>query len=418
MTWKDLTLDDCKLFRQKHPDLTRTDLSQHYISYYRAMRALGCLYTLYPKRRYRSHFDLTREDCERFVREHPMLNRKQLYKHHIMYVNAMKRLGCFDELWPAEVPRCRVLTLEDCHRFRREHPDMRRKELRVKHSSFWRAMRRFGCLDELYPARKRLRYEDSYLIERARKYSHVRDLNENEPQVLKAIYYHGIEREALKHMVPLGNKRWKMIYAYEFPDHSVYVGLTYDENRRKRDHRTQENSAVRRHIEQTGLQPAYRKLTGLLPVTEAQRMEGVYEEQYKRVGWTILNVVKTGGIGGSEPRVDRSRVIELFRQGIPPKEICRLMGIGYSCVHKILRHEGMSHRGISNVPIEVVSEDGDVIGTFPSIKDAAEHFGMNSTNLYKNIKNHWRVRGHYVRRNFFSYQIKHGKEPPEAVFWK
>lgn len=363
----------------------------------------------------RTYKDLTREDCEQFRREHPEMTRQYLYQHHSTYARAMKRLGIFDELWPSLQRPWTELTMEDCERFRREHPDLTRKELGIYHGSHLRAMRALGCLERLYPARKVSRYSDEELIARAREFKHVRELIENDRQVLKAIYKRGndVRHEAMKHMVPLGNKKWKLIYAYEFPDDTAYVGLTYDEERRQSDHLYEENSAVRRHREQTGLEPVYRQLTGLMPVKEAQRMEGEWKERYERDGWKMLNVVATGGIGGSQPRIDKQRVIDLFKSGVPAKAIPERMDVAYSTVSKILKRAGLSYRGMSNVPIEVLDDDGLVIETFPSIKDAADAWGMHPANVRKNMRNGWRTRGHYLRHNAEVYRVKYGKEPPE-----
>ena len=362
--------------------------------------------------------DLSLDDCKLFIKEHKSLNRKQIYSHYGMYAKAMKHLGCFDDLCPAITPKSANITYKDCLRLREEHPELRRKELRKYYFSYLTAMKNLGCLDELFPPRKVLKYNDEYLIERARLYKHVKELNANEPQILKAIYYHGIEKKALHHMIPLGNRKWKMIYSYEFTDNSVYVGLTYDRDRRKKDHRTEKGSAVYKHIKETGLKPKYCELTGLLPVDEAQKMEGVYVERYKQQGWKILNIATTGGIGGSTPTIDRNKVIILFKQGTPPKAIAEQMNICNTTIYKILKQAGLSHRGISAVPVEVVDDNGTVIKTFPSIKDAAEYYNMNRLNLQKNIKYHWRVRGHYMRRNAYAYKIKHNKLPPEIVaYW-
>lgn len=363
--------------------------------------------------------DLSLDDCKRFIKEHKSLNRKQIYSHYGIYAKAMKHLGCFDELCPAITPKSDSITYDDCVHLKKEYPELRRKELRKYYFSYLTAMIKLGCLDELFPPRKVLKYSDEYLIERASKYKHVKDLNANEPKILHAIYDHGIEKKALQHMMPLGNRKWKMIYSYEFPDNTVYVGLTYDRERRKKDHRTEKGSAVYKHIKKTGLEPKYCELTELLPVDEAQMMEGEYVERYRQQGWKILNVVATGGIGSSTPTVDRDKVIMLFKQGIPPKAICEQMNIGNSVLYRILRQAGLSHRGISAVPVEVVDDEGMVLKTFPSIKDAAEYYDMNRLNLQKNIKNHWRVRGHYMRRNAYAYKIKHGKLPPEIVaYWQ
>ena len=412
-TYKDLTREDCEQFRREHPEMTRQYLYQHHSTYARAMKRLGIFDELWPSLQ-RPWTELTVEDCERFRREHPEMRRDELRTYHYSYLIAMQRLGIFDELYPRRKDRPDMLTLEQCEAFQREHPGLTREEMRMHHTAYMKAMKQLGVYDTLYPL-KHQSYSDEYLIERASLYKNQRDMLNSEPKILRAICARGKEFKdvALKHMKRLGNMKWKMIYAYEFPDGTAYVGLTYDKERRQKDHLREEGSAVRRHREQTGLEPVYRQLTGLMPVEDAQRMEGEWKERYEKDGWTMLNIRPTGGIGGSQLKVDEQRVIDLFKQGVPSKLIPKYVNCYHTTVSKILKRAGLSYRGMSNVPIEVLDDDGLVIETFPSIKDAADAWGMHPANVRKNMRNGWRTRGHYLRHNAEVYRVKYGKEPPE-----
>jgi predicted GIY-YIG superfamily endonuclease len=99
-------------------------------------------------------------------------------------------------------------------------------------------------------------------------------------------------------MHALGSRNRKCIYCYEFPDNSVYVGLTNDFYRRKSDRDTRSYDTVTQHRLLTGLNPLHKQLTDYVSVEEAIILEGKYVDEYKESGWTILNKVKTGGIGG------------------------------------------------------------------------------------------------------------------------
>lgn len=99
------------------------------------------------------------------------------------------------------------------------------------------------------------------------------------------------------HMVSLGDIKHRCIYAYEFSDNSVYVGLTFDIDDRKNRHKNDEGSAVYRHTHKTGIKPKLIKLTEYLEIKIAKKKEGEYVEKYKESGWIILNIVETGGLG-------------------------------------------------------------------------------------------------------------------------
>jgi predicted GIY-YIG superfamily endonuclease len=105
--------------------------------------------------------------------------------------------------------------------------------------------------------------------------------------------------EITLHMEPLGNIANRMIYAFEFPDNSVYVGLTFNSKKRFEQHMKSIKSAVNKYMVETGLTPVFKKVTEYLSKEEAVKMEGQIEKQYKNNGWRVLNVAKTGALGSS-----------------------------------------------------------------------------------------------------------------------
>jgi hypothetical protein len=110
----------------------------------------------------------------------------------------------------------------------------------------------------------------------------------------------------------IGSREKRLIYAFEFPDKSVYVGLTFDPNQRKNDHlnsRKNKKSSVFKYIEKTGLKPDFKLLTEFLDVVSAKYYEEKFLEKYKNNGWSILNRIKTGGLGGSTIKWTKEKCI-------------------------------------------------------------------------------------------------------------
>ena len=99
------------------------------------------------------------------------------------------------------------------------------------------------------------------------------------------------------HMKPIGDRYNKCIYSYEFSDNHVYVGLTRNIEIREQSRRKNNNDAVTKHINETGLQPIRKLLTEYIPVDMAIILEGEYLKKYINSGWKPLNRSKTGGIG-------------------------------------------------------------------------------------------------------------------------
>lgn len=102
----------------------------------------------------------------------------------------------------------------------------------------------------------------------------------------------------LSHMKIVGNRYNKCIYAYEFSNNHVYIGLTYNIDKRNRDHISNKKSSVYRYIKDTQLIPKIIKLTDYLPVSEAIEKEEYWVNFYNNKNWIVLNRVKTGAIGG------------------------------------------------------------------------------------------------------------------------
>ena len=100
-------------------------------------------------------------------------------------------------------------------------------------------------------------------------------------------------------MIIAGCKKDKCVYAYEFSDRSVYVGITNNIQRRTSDRKRRPYDTVTRYTNESGLIPIHKQLTELLPVEEAVFLEAKFVEEYKNNNWYILNKAKTGGVGVS-----------------------------------------------------------------------------------------------------------------------
>jgi len=109
----------------------------------------------------------------------------------------------------------------------------------------------------------------------------------------------GFFDDAVEHMVRLGNKYNKFLYAYLFTETGeAYVGLTDNKHRRHAQHmynNTPTGQAVNNceYFE-------YVELMETMPAAEAAGQEGVWYDHYKGQGWNMLNLMATGSLGGSD----------------------------------------------------------------------------------------------------------------------
>lgn len=410
---KDITLAECRQFKAEHPDMRRDELSHHHNAIYKAMKAFNVLDELYPKRVLYSD-TLTEEACRRYHADHPDLNRTEVRVHDTGYYFAMEKLGLLDELYPIE-RGFKILSIEECERFKQEHPGMNRHDLCAKHLQYHKSMKHHGILDRLYPSRMgNPKYTDQDLIDIARGYDNVKALTAAHPGLACNIRKRGLADVAFAHMTRLGDDKHKLIYAFEFPDHSVYVGLTY--NLAFRQHRhlhgTNRYSAVREHIENTGLQPTLKQLTELLDVEEAARMEGEWVEKYRSEGWTILNKIKTGGVGTVHNRKnDDEAILQLASDGYSIKGIARKTGASERYVHNLLRDSGIDTHKPQDVPVEIIDKQGAIVRTFPSLLEAKQFYGLDYHWGLRPLNIHLRLTGTGLtaRYNEEKYIIRHGR---------
>lgn len=118
--------------------------------------------------------------------------------------------------------------------------------------------------------------------------------------------------QCIKHMIPLGSRFKRMIYAFEFSDMSVYVGLTFNIKNRVTEHlnpKRIKKSTVYKHIEKTGITPVVKHLTKYINSNIAILKENEFLEKYKNKGWNILNRVRTGALGGNVVFWNKERCI-------------------------------------------------------------------------------------------------------------
>jgi hypothetical protein len=162
-------------------------------------------------------------------------------------------------------------------------------------------------------------YSDEELEAAAKKYQHVSDFRENDPNKEQQSRRKGEEfwNRVTAHMTPKGSYGKKMVYVYEFTEKdkngnevpiAAYVGLTANEERRHSEHMTglnyfgrEKDSAVTKFLKANpGTTFKFKELTdGYVPYEEAQELENKYENEYRNNGWLVLNVAKPGSLGAT-----------------------------------------------------------------------------------------------------------------------
>lgn len=168
--------------------------------------------------------------------------------------------------------------------------------------SMYNAARRNGWLVEVcaHMHHRVKEWTDELLESEAKKYNHKIEFLRECPSAYTVASRKRILDKICAHMNDLGDLYNRAIYAWEFPDKAVYVGLTCDLERREQQHLTDHNSPVYRYIKESGLIPSYVLKYDYVFVSEAKRLEGEVLAEYIHNGWKKLNTSKTGGIGATK----------------------------------------------------------------------------------------------------------------------
>ena len=120
------------------------------------------------------------------------------------------------------------------------------------------------------------------------------DFQKKSKSAYHASIRYGILDDICLHMTIIGHRYKRCIYAYEFDDNCVYVGLTFNLDRRHKKHL--EKGSVYEHFK-INRNYIIKQLTEYIDVNLAIKKENDFVEYYKSKNFIILNKVKTGSIG-------------------------------------------------------------------------------------------------------------------------
>jgi hypothetical protein len=233
-------------------------------------------------------------------------------------------------------------------------------EFREKFASAYSVCKKNGWFDELCKdltierdVNKWSTYEA--IKEEALKYQSRREFSLKNGSAYQAAHRLGIIESVCSHMPNNGNTSKRGIYAFEFPDNHVYVGLTYNFTIRKYQHlysqkqniNKAKDSIVYRHMQETNLNPVFKKLHDYVDEDVAAKLEGKYLQRYIKNGWIPLNGKKTGALGGSNQYYTHKRVMRIAHSCTTLVEFRAKYDQAYQAARK---HEGWLNEILNFLP--------------------------------------------------------------------
>lgn len=192
-----------------------------------------------------------------------------------------------------------------------------------------------GWIDEFFPPLKNHYGYWTYETckKEALKYHSKKEFKENCETAYKVVLRKKWF-ELIEHFKILGNHKKRLIYAQEFSDNCVYIGLTYNINKRCKNHLTRKKETVYKHMVKTKLQPTLKILTDFFYIEDAIKNEQKWIEIYKNNGWNILNIAKAGGVGGNIIKWDTEALIKESSKYNNKKEFREKSYNAYCAVHR------------------------------------------------------------------------------------
>lgn len=168
--------------------------------------------------------------------------------------------------------------------------------------------------------------------EEALKYKHRGEMWNVLSNVCSKILKNGWDKELFKHMLPIGSRKKRLIYVYEFADKSCYIGLTGNAEKREDKHtRTDLKCIVYKYIQKNIPYNLIIK-TDYIKSEDASLLEGVILNEYKNNGWNILNIAKTGGLGGNIKKYDFNTCVNEAKKYKTKKEFIKKSPQFYSAI--------------------------------------------------------------------------------------
>lgn len=173
----------------------------------------------------------------------------------------------------------------------------KKTEIKQKNPSLYQAIYKNGWSD-IFPEsfNSQMSWTEEMIRAEAQKYKTKNDFVKGSPKAADRAKYYGIWDEITKDYEVLGNLHKRLVYVYEFPDNTAYVGLTLSKEKRDKLHKIK--GPVAKYIKETGLQPTLKIISDdYIDVKDAQNLESCTIDRYRKEGWNLLNTAKAGGLG-------------------------------------------------------------------------------------------------------------------------
>lgn len=171
----------------------------------------------------------------------------------------------------------------------------------------YRASQSNGWLDEIclhmnYKTKPKGYWTKEKCKKEALKYDTKKDwINNSNVSYLKALENLDFYNECTQHMKILGSKNKRLVYVFFFKKtNSIYIGITSNNERRKKNHLCDNKSPVYRHMINNNESPEYYEISDYIDFKEAVSLEIKLILIYDNSKLNLLNKTNGGELGSSK----------------------------------------------------------------------------------------------------------------------
>jgi predicted GIY-YIG superfamily endonuclease len=141
--------------------------------------------------------------------------------------------------------------------------------------------------------------------------------------------------EICGHMTPLSNSYKRCIYLCLFADNSVYVGLTYNFEKRKAMRLKDPKDAVYKYKLKSGIDYTMSIIEDYMEVKDAIISEKYHIEKYKLLGYNVLNTDKGGGVGSANVKWTEEKIRKTASICINKRELATNYSGAYGAAYRL-----------------------------------------------------------------------------------
>lgn len=293
--------NECKKVSKQYKTLT--ELKSEYVGAYNAMNRYGWLDDFYPNReKHKPDFDystLTYSKCKKIASKYE--SPSKLMDGDRPIYNFSRKNDWLSDFYPNYIKPHPKRSYEDCRELIKKYTYL--NDFIKKESGAYTTVILNKWHDLLKKLKRTQKPSGYWTYNRCKKHALKHTRRQDMDNVPRHYIYKYGWYELLDHMVKLPTLGTRYIYVFEFDDNHVYIGLSYNTDKRKSDHLcSTSTSSVKTHMEETNSKYEFKVLSEALSMKDSSHEERRYIDEYKKNGWVVLNKNKGGSLGGGKKK--------------------------------------------------------------------------------------------------------------------